>query len=185
MKLCGLGVSGKPVYEVNPIVLSADLRQPGPHIAAQDEGVVGILPLQRLIGNESGERNAPELGLLVSQLVELGDINLHRIRDQLEIAFLDFRMPIEEAGLIDEVLDHEVILAIGVGQDFGNLLEGRKRRTDHMEQHEIEFTGPAQVEKPDVGEGFERVQQRPGTDIDDANLDLAGSRALSSDRPPW
>jgi hypothetical protein len=47
-----------------------------------------------------------------------------------------------------------------------------------MEQHEIEFTGAAQVEKPDVGESFERVQQRPGTDIDDANLDLAGGQGI-------
>jgi hypothetical protein len=93
--------------------------------------------------------------LLVSQLVELRYIHLHCVPDQFKIALLDFRMPLEEAGLIDEVLDNEVMLAIGVWQHFGYLLKRGNGRPDYVEQDEIEFLCAAQVEKPDFGEGLE------------------------------
>jgi hypothetical protein len=46
-------VFGESIDEINPIVLGADLRKPGPHIASQDQRVVGILPLQRLVGKQA------------------------------------------------------------------------------------------------------------------------------------
>ena len=82
-------------------------------------------------------------------------------------------MPIEKTGFIDEVLDDKVVQAIGIWQDFGNLLKGGKRGPDHVEQHKVEFAGAAQVEEPDVREGLESGEQRAGTHVDDADFDLA------------
>jgi hypothetical protein len=46
-------VSGESVDEINPIVLGADLRKPSPHVASQDQRVVDILLLQRLVGKQA------------------------------------------------------------------------------------------------------------------------------------
>jgi hypothetical protein len=88
-------------------------------------------------------------------------VDLHCVLDQFEISCPDFWMPIEKTGFIDEVFDNKVVQAIGIWQDFGNLLKGGKRGFDHVEQYKVEFAGAAQVEKPHVREGLERVSSEP------------------------
>jgi hypothetical protein len=54
-------------------------------IAAQNEGVIGRLALQALVGDEGKERDRGQFHLLVGHLVELGDGDLDGVLELLEI----------------------------------------------------------------------------------------------------
>jgi predicted ATPase len=90
--LCGCGVSAEPVDETNPIVLSADLRKPGPHIAAQHQAQGdaegALIPIEEALAlaRETGEH--------------WSDAFLHRCRGQILLK----RDPVNTASAEDALL---------------------------------------------------------------------------------
>src|SRR5262249_28837427 len=113
-----------------------------------------------------GERNGLERELLARHLVELGNRHLDRLAPALEVVLVDLRVPVEEAGLVDEVLDHEIVAALGIGGDRLDLLEGGDRGADHVERAEIELLAAHEIEEAHVGEGLERAREQASTDAE-------------------
>jgi hypothetical protein len=80
------------------------------------------------------------------------------------------RVPFEEGGVVDVVLD-EVVLGVGdEGSDGRDLLEGGDRGAEDVEQAEGELPVLRGVEEADVAKRAERRAEAAGPDVDDADL---------------
>src|SRR5262249_13705835 len=169
---CGGGIGalrrrffGEALDQADAVVFAGDLVEPGAHVAAQHQRIGGGLAVAVAVGDEARKRNAGELHLLARHLVELRNGDLDRLAAALEVALVDLRVPVEEARLVDEVLDHEIVAALGIGRDRLDLLERGDRGADHVEQGEIELPAAHEIEEADVGEGLERAREQAGADV--------------------
>src|SRR5690606_30623800 len=98
-RLCSASLAGRrcqDVGELHPVELRVDGTQPGADIAAQHEGIAGLLAVTRPVGDKGRKARPRQLNLFVGHLVELGDDDLAGASDLTEIGLCCRRAPVEE-----------------------------------------------------------------------------------------
>ena len=119
MPLAQLEVAARDVIKkLDAAILAYDLLHPCPYVAAQHHRVSGIAPASIFVRHKGRKWNPGELSLLVSQLVELGNIDLNGSLGALCVFLAEVLAPIKKACLIDEVLHQEIRLPLDVAGDF-------------------------------------------------------------------
>ena len=108
--------------------------------------------------------------LLVRHLTKLRDVDLRGALDALEVRIVGRRIPLEEGGRVDEILDQVVIgVAHRVG-GLGNLLERSDRGAEDVTDGEGDLAFLGAVEQPDVGQRPQGRRQQAGADVDHSHL---------------
>ena len=88
------------------------------------------------------KRHAGEIDLFARHLVELGDRDLDRILDRVEVGRVGLLVPLEIMRVVDEVLHHEVLRVAEIGGDLGDLVERGDRGAEDVEHRERDLPLP-------------------------------------------
>jgi hypothetical protein len=77
-------------------------------IAAQHERVIGGFALAVFIGDKGEERNGGQFNLPMGHFVEFRDLDNDGILQLFKIRSMHRLIPLQEIGVVDEVLDQEI-----------------------------------------------------------------------------
>src|SRR5215813_5786443 len=92
------------VDQLYTIVLTPDIAKPVTNITAENEGIICGFVLGALVADERDKRHAGHFHLLVRHLVQLRNRDFFGALDPLEVRIVGRRIPVEERGVVDEVL---------------------------------------------------------------------------------
>ena len=158
------------VDQLDAVELGPHIAEPVPDIAAQHERIVGGLAVARLVGDERDVGHRRELDLLARHLVELRDGDVVGVLDLVEIGVVGRRVPLEERGVVDEVLHQEVVGVVHESRGLVDLAERGDRGPEDVEHREGELGLFRGVEEADVAQRPQRGREQAGADVDHRDL---------------
>ena len=158
------------VDQLDAVELGPDVAEPVPDIAAQHERIVGGLAVGRLVGDERDIGHRCDFDLLAGHLVELRDGDVVGVLDLVEVGVVGRRVPLEERGVVDEVLHQDVVGVVHEARGLVDLAERGDRGAENMEHREGELGLLRGVEKADVAQRAQRGREQAGADVDHRHL---------------
>ena len=160
------GLGADEIGQLDAVELAPDIGEPVPDIAAQHEGIIRGLVVLALVGDEFEERHRGDLDLLIGHFVELGDDEVGGVLDAVKVGVVGRLVPLEELGVVDEVLHQEIFRALHEIRRPGDFVQRGDRGSQYVEHGEGNLTRLCRIEKADVAERGQRRRQQSGADVD-------------------
>src|SRR5215472_18060180 len=147
-------------------------------IAAQHERVIGRLGLCVLVSDKGQERNGGQFHLLIGHFVEFRDLDDNGVLELLKVGSMRRLIPLEEIGIVDEVLDQEIFRVGGERRSFLDLVQRSDRRAEDMEHYKGDLPLLDRFEKADIAQSVQRRRHQSGADIDDGYGRVGGRQRV-------